>query len=94
MKIGKIKKDLGIDHVKTRFELRNKWFSSVKNLQNNTLVFINKIDKTNLKKINRHRNLILLLNKKSRKINDSIIQIETKNPKLIFFRIIEKFSKN
>ena len=60
MKIEKIKKDLGIDHVKIGFELSNKWFSSVKNLQNNTLVFINKIDKTNLKKINRHNNLILL----------------------------------
>lgn len=94
MKIEKIKKDLGIDHIKIGFKLSNKWFSSLKNLQNNTLVFINKIDKTNLKKINRHDNLILLLKKKSKKINDSIIQIETKNPKLIFFRIVEKFSKN
>ncbi len=75
---------------KISFSLNEKWFSSLNNLNDNTLCFLSKITKEEIKKINNKKNLILLLKKKNKKINKTIIQIETRDPKLYFFELVKK----
>jgi len=75
---------------KIDFSLKKKWFSSLNNLKNNTLCFLHETTDEDIKKINKRKNLILLLKKKNKKINKTIVQIETSDPKLIFFELLKK----
>jgi UDP-3-O-[3-hydroxymyristoyl] glucosamine N-acyltransferase len=78
---------------KISFSLDKKWFSSLDNLSNNTLCFVSDINSKNISKINKKKKLVLLIKKKNLKINKNIVQIETYDPKLIFFEILKKLHK-
>jgi UDP-3-O-[3-hydroxymyristoyl] glucosamine N-acyltransferase len=75
---------------KTNFTLKKKWFSSLDNLSDNSLCFVSELNLKNINKINSKKNLILLVKKKNLKINKKIFQIETFDPKFVFFNILKK----
>lgn len=78
---------------KINFSLKKKWFSSLNNLSDNTLCFLSDENIKNIKKINSKKNLLLLVKKRNNRINKKIIQVETFNPKLVFFEILKTFYK-
>ena len=54
---------------KINFSLKEKWFSSLNNLDDNTLCFLSETTEEEIQKINKKKNLILLIKKKNKKIN-------------------------
>ena len=87
---NKILKFLGTKN-KISFKLKKKWFSSINNLNDNTICFLSDLADENISKINKKKNLVLLIKEKNSKIKKNIIQIETFDPKLFFFEILKKF---
>jgi UDP-3-O-[3-hydroxymyristoyl] glucosamine N-acyltransferase len=78
--------------VKINFKLyMPKWFSSIENIENNTIAFVSKFNNINIQKINKCKNILLLVKEKNPNINSSIVQIQVDNPKLFFFQFLEKF---
>lgn len=78
--------------IKINFRLNMpKWFSSIENIENNTIAFVSKFNKINIQKINKCKNILLLVKEKNPNINSSIVQIQVDNPKLFFFQFLEKF---
>jgi len=78
--------------IKINFKLNMpKWFSSIENIENNTIAFVSKFNNTNIQKINKRKNILLLVKEKNLNINSSIVQIQVDNPKLFFFEFLEKF---
>ena len=84
-----------LDYLKLKSQIKfvfnKKFFSSLDNIQNNTIFFCKNLNSINIKKINSLKQGVLIINKKSKKIKKNIIQIQNKNPKKFFFEIIEKF---
>jgi UDP-3-O-[3-hydroxymyristoyl] glucosamine N-acyltransferase len=78
--------------IKINFKLNMpKWFSSIENVENNTIAFVSKFNNINIQKINKCKNILLLVKEKNPNINSSIVQIQVDNPKLFFFQFLEKF---
>jgi acetyltransferase-like isoleucine patch superfamily enzyme len=78
--------------IKINFKLNMpKWFSSIENIENNTIAFVSKFNNINIQKINKCKNILLLVKEKNLNINSSIMQIKVDNPKLFFFQFLEKF---
>ena len=76
---------------KINFKLNRIFFSSLNKTKNKTLLFCNKLNEKNIKKINKLKYGILITNLKSKKIKKNIIQIKNKKPKKFFFTILDKF---
>ena len=76
---------------KINFSLKKKWFSSLNNLSDNTLCYLSDENLRNINKINSKKNLILLVKKRNKKIDKKIIQVETFDPKFVFFETLKNF---
>ena len=88
--LKKICKYLNIK-LKINFSFKKKWFSSLNNLSDNSLCFLSDITTESIEKINNKNNLLLLIKKKNLQIKENIIQIETFDPKLVFFEVLKKY---
>ena len=52
---------------KINFSLKEKWFSSLNNLEDNKLCFLSETTEEEIKKINKKKKIILLIKKKKKK---------------------------
>ena len=78
-------------NLKINFKLIPNIFSSILNLKDKSIFYVQDLDEKILKKINNLRHGILILSKKNIRIKKKITQIESKNPKLFFFDLIREF---
>ena len=78
--------------ISKKFTLKKKWFSSINQPKNHSLIFLSDDTEKNIKKLKHIRNSLILV-KKRIKIHKSNIQVITKNPKLEFFKTLKDFYK-
>jgi UDP-3-O-[3-hydroxymyristoyl] glucosamine N-acyltransferase len=80
-------------NLKINFKLIPNIFSSILNLKDKSIFFVQDLDDSAIKKINNLRHGILILSKKNLRIKKKITQIRSQNPKLFFFDLIRKINK-
>ena len=85
-----------LDYLKLKSQIKfvfnKKFFSSLDNIQNNTIFFCKNLNNINIKKINSLKHGVLIINKKSKKLKKILFKYKIKTLKSFFLKLLKNFT--